>query len=72
MNYALRHGVTLKLTSGSSNTRSAAFTDGTEYVRVVSTIACHIAVGVAPTAAVTTPLLPAMKLKLLKYQLEKK
>ena len=66
MNYALRHGVTLKLTSGSSNTRSDAFTDGTEYIRVVSTIACHIAVGVTPTAAVTTPLLPADEVEIIK------
>jgi hypothetical protein len=42
MNYGLRHGTVLKLTSGATSSLSAAFTDGTEYVRVVSTIACHI------------------------------
>ena len=66
MNYGLRHGVTLKVTSASSNARTDAFTDGTEYVRVVSTIACHIAVGVAPTAAVGTPLLPANEVEIIK------
>ena len=50
MNYGLRHGTVLKLTSGATSSLSAAFTDGTEYVRVVSTIACHIHVAVAPTA----------------------
>ena len=46
MNYGLRHGTVLKLTSGSSSSASDAFTDGTEYIRVVSTIACHIKVAV--------------------------
>ena len=54
MNYGLRHGTVLKLTSGSSSSASSAFTDGTEYIRVVSTIACHIQVAVSPTAAATT------------------
>jgi len=36
-NYGLRHGTVLKLTSGSSSSASAAFTAGTEYIRVVST-----------------------------------
>ena len=66
MNYGLRHGTVLKLTSGSTSSLSDAFTDGTEYIRVVSTIACHIAVGVAPTAAVTTPLLPANEVEIIK------
>ena len=66
MNYALRHGVTLQLTSGSSNTRSDAFTDETEYIRVVSTIACHIQVAVAPTAAATTTYLPAAEVEIIK------
>jgi len=66
MNYGLRHGTVLKLTSGSSSSASSAFTDGTEYIRVVSTIACHIKVAVAPTAAVTTTLLPANEVEIIK------
>jgi hypothetical protein len=66
MNYGLRHGTVLKLTSGATSSLSAAFTDGTEYVRVVSTIACHIHVAVAPTAAVTTSYLPAAEVEIIK------
>ena len=66
MNYGLRHGTVLKLTSGSSSSASAAFTDGTEYIRVVSTIACHIQVAVSPTAAATTSLLPANEVETIK------
>ena len=66
MNYGLRHGTVLKLTSGSSSSASAAFTDGTEYIRVVSTIACHIHVAVSPTAAVTTTYLPAAEVETIK------
>ena len=49
-NYGLRHGTVLKLTSGSSSSASSAFTAGTEYIRVVGTIACHIHVAGSPTA----------------------
>ena len=66
MNYGLRHGTVLKLTSGSSSSASAAFTDGTEYIRVVSTIACHIQVEVSPTAAATTTYLPAAEVEIIK------
>jgi hypothetical protein len=66
MNYGLRHGTVLKLTSGSSSSASAAFTDGTEYIRVVSTIACHIQVAVSPTAAATTTYLPAAEVETIK------
>ena len=66
MNYGLRHGTVLKLTSGSTSSLSSAFTDGTEYIRVVSTIACHIHIAVAPTAAVTTSLLPANEVETIK------
>ena len=66
MNYGLRHGTVLKLTSASSSSASAAFTDGTEYIRVVSTIACHIQVAVSPTAAVTTTYLPAAEVEIIK------
>ena len=44
MNYGLRHGTVLKLTSGSSSSASSAFTANIAYIRVVSTIACHIQV----------------------------
>jgi len=66
MNVALRHGTVLKLTSGSSSSASAAFGANTEYVRVVSTINCHIHVAVSPTAAVTTTYLPATEVELIK------
>ena len=66
MNYGLRHGTVLKLTSASSSSASDAFTDGTEYIRVVSTIACHIHVAVSPTAAVTTTYLPAAEVEIIK------
>ena len=66
MNYGLRHGTVLKLTSGASSSSSSAFTDGTEYIRVVSTIACHIHVAVSPTAAVTTTYLPAAEVEIIK------
>jgi len=66
MNYGLRHGTVLKLTSASSSSASAAFSDGTEYIRVVSTIACHIHVAVSPTAAVTTTYLPAAEVEIIK------
>ena len=66
MNYGLRHGTVLKLTSASSSSASDAFTDGTEYIRVVSTIACHIHVAVSPTAAVTTTYLPAAEVETIK------
>ena len=66
MNYGLRHGTVLKLTSASSSSASSAFTDGTEYIRVVSTIACHIHVAVSPTAAVTTTYLPAAEVEIIK------
>jgi len=36
MNYGLRHGTVLKLTSGASSSSSSAFTDGTEYIRVTT------------------------------------
>lgn len=65
-NYGLRHGTVLKLTSGSSSSSSAVFTAGTEYVRVVSTIACHIHVAGTPVAAVTTSLLPANEVETIK------
>ena len=65
-NYGLRHGAVLKLTSGNSSTASAAFTAGTQYIRVVSTIDCHIAVSKAPTAAITTTFLPAKEVETIK------
>jgi len=66
MNYGLRHGTVLKLVSADSSSLSGAFTDGTEYIRVVSTIACHIHIAVAPTAAVTTTYLPANEVETIK------
>ena len=66
MNYGLRHGTVQKLVSAASSSLSAAFTDGTEYIRVVSTIACHIHIAVAPTAAVATTYLPANEVEIIK------
>jgi len=66
MNYGLRHGTVLKLTSGATSSLSAAFTDGTEYIRVVSTIACHIHIAVAPTATTSTTYLPANEVEIIK------
>ena len=66
MNYGLRHGTVLKLTSGSSSSASSAFSANIQYIRVVSTIACHIQVAVSPTAAVTTTYLPANEVEIIK------
>ena len=66
MHYGLRHATVLKLTSGATSSLSSAFTDGTEYIRVVSTIACHIHIDVAPTAAATTTYLPAAEVETIK------
>jgi len=66
MNYGLRHGTVLKLTSAASSSASAAFPDSTKYIRVVSTIACHIVVNKTPTAAVTTTYLPANEVEIIK------
>lgn len=65
-NYGLRHGTVLKLTSGSTSSASSAFTAGTEYIRVVSTIACHIHVAGSPTATTSTSLLPANEVETIK------
>ena len=54
MNYGLRHGTVLKLTSGRSSSASYELTDGKEYIRVVSTMACNIHEAVDPTDAATT------------------
>jgi len=69
MNYGLRHGTVHKLTSGSSSSASSAFSANIEYIRVLGTVACHIHIAVSPTVLLTY--LQA-KLKLLKFQLEKK
>ena len=66
MNYGLRHGSVLKLTSAATTSASSAFSDGTEYIRVVSTINCHIHVAVSPTATVTTSYLPAGEVETIK------
>ena len=66
MNYGLRHGTVLKLTSAASSSASSAFTDGTEYIRVVSTIACHIYVATTPTATTSTTYLPAAEVEIIK------
>ena len=66
MNYGLRHGTVLKLTSASSSSASDAFTDGTAYIRVVSTIACHIHIPVSPTVVSTTTYLPAAEVEVIK------
>jgi len=66
MNYGLRHGTVLKLTSGSSSSASAAFSANIAYIRVVSTIACHINIGVSPTATTSTTLLPANEVETIK------
>ena len=66
MNYGLRHGTHQVLTSGTSSTASAAFADGSEYIRVVSTIACHITIAASPTATTSTQLLPASEIEIIK------
>ncbi len=65
-NYAQRHGTVLKLTSGSSSSASAAFGANINYIRVVSTIACHIHIAGTPVAAVTTSYLPANEVETIK------
>jgi hypothetical protein len=65
-NYAQRHGTVLKLTSGSSSSASGAFGANINYIRVVSTIACHIHIAKSPTAAVTTTYLPAAEVETIK------
>ena len=72
-NYGLRQGTVLKLTSGSSSSASAAFTAGTEYIRVVSTIACHILVaGTLQQQQQAHLYYQLTKLKLLKFLQVKK
>ena len=66
MNYGLRHGTVHKLTSGSSSSASSAFSANIEYIRVVSTIACHIHIAVSPTAAASTAYLPADDIEYIK------
>ena len=66
MNQGLRYGTVLKLTSAASSSASAAFTDSIKYIRVVSTIACHIVVNKSPTAAITTTYLPANEVEIIK------
>ncbi len=66
MNYGLRHGTHQVLTSASTTSASSAFADGSEYIRVVSTIACHIDIGVSPTATTSTQLLPANEIETIK------
>ena len=66
MNYGLRHGTHQVLTSGSSSSASSAFADGSEYIRVVSTIACHITIAASPTATTSTQLLPASEIEIIK------
>jgi|TARA_R110000765_G_scaffold265772_6_gene365235 hypothetical protein len=65
-NYAQRHGTVLKLTSASSSSASGAFGANINYIRVVSTIACHIHIAKSPTAAVTTTYLPAAEVETIK------
>ena len=66
MNYGLRHGTHQVLTSASTTSASSAFANGSEYIRVVSTIACHIDIGVSPTATTSTQLLPANEIETIK------
>ena len=66
MNYGLRHGTHQVLTSASTTSASSAFADGSEYIRVVSTIACHIDIGGSPTATTSTQLLPANEIETIK------
>ena len=66
MNYGLRHGTHQVLTSASSSSASSAFADGSEYIRVVSTITCHIAIAASPTATTSTQFLPANEIEIIK------
>ena len=66
MNYGLRHGTHQVLTSAATTSASSAFADGSEYIRVVSTIAGHIDIGVSPTATTSTQLLPANEIESIK------
>jgi len=66
MNYGLRHGTHQVLTSAASSSASSAFADGSEYIRVVSTIGCHIAIAASPTATTSTQLLPADEIEIIK------
>ena len=66
MNYGLRHGTHQVLTSASTTSASSAFANGSEYIRVVSTIACHIDIGGSPTATTSTQLLPANEIETIK------
>ena len=66
MNYGLRHGTHQVLTSASTTSASSAFANGAEYIRVGRTIACHIDIGVSPTATTSTQLLPANEIETIK------
>ena len=66
MNYGLRHGTHQVLTSAASSSASSAFADGSEYIRVVSTITCHITIAASPTATTSTQFLPANEIEIIK------
>ena len=65
-NYALRPGTTQKLTTNNSSTASTAFGDHTYYVRIVGSANFHFALGAAPTASATSPLLPSGEVEIIK------
>jgi len=67
MNYGLRHGTTQTISvAASSAAVSDAFGASTEYVRVVSTVNCHITFGGSPTATTSLPYLPLGEVEIIK------
>ena len=67
MNYGLRHGTTQTISVASASVpTNDAFGASTEYVRVVSTVNCHITFGGSPTATTSLPYLPAGEIEIIK------
>ena len=73
MNYGLRHGTTQTISVASASVpTNDAFGASTEYVRVVSTVNCHITFGGSPTATTSLPYLPAGEIEIIKFLQVKK
>jgi hypothetical protein len=59
MHIAMKPVRTLKVTSSGTSVQSSSIADNRFYIRVVSDAACHIAIGVNPTATTSDIYIPA-------------
>ena len=65
-NYALRPGATQKLNTNNTSTRSDAFGNQTNYIRIVGSANFHFVLGASPTASATSALLPSGEVEIIK------